>query len=610
MLAYLVDKPFDRDGWIFEIKWDGYRAVSEIEDNNVNIYSRNDVLLNQKFMPIVRSLKKMELGNASLDGEIVVLDSEGRSDFSGLQQYIRTGRGMLVYYVFDLIYYNGFDLRGSELSFRKDILNNIFKTAPSNNIRVSGHIENRGIDFYKAALDNRLEGIIAKDKKSLYESGKRSRQWLKIKARPLQEAVVCGYTLKEEGPNEIKSLITGVFKNGKLVFSGLVGGGLDQQEKAYLLKELSGITTATPPFEPVPKIRADLKWVKPVIVIQVEFTEWTNTGLMRQPVYKGIRIDISPQEAVFEKENNTDSIIFKNKGDKIAPSVKLSNPDKVFWPEDGIRKGDMFDFYKKISPYLLPYITGRLQSLNRCPDGIYGQCFYHKDMDQKLSGDIKTVNIYSESRKKHINYLVCTGIDSLLYMVNLGTIEINPWLSRVDSLDYPDYGILDLDPVEISFGEVRKVALMAKEVMDSARIKAFCKTSGSKGIHLYIPLGAAYTYEQALYFLRIIAKVINDKSPQNTSLIRQPAKRRGKVYLDCYQNKKGATVAAPYCLRPKKGAPVSTPLLWEELSEDIEPVDFNMRNIFKRLDALGDIWKGLLGPGIDMAKCLERIQGI
>jgi bifunctional non-homologous end joining protein LigD len=288
--------------------------------------------------------------------------------------------------------------------------------------------------------------------------------------------------------------------------------------------------------------------------------------------------------------------------------VKITHPDKIFWPKEKYTKKNLFDYYKNISNFILPYIKNRSQSLNRCPDGINGECFFQKDIDYDLPNWLKTVKIFSESRNKDIHYLVCKDIDSLLYMINLGCIEINPWNSRISNIDYPDYAVLDLDPLDVNFGVVVKVAITIKNVLDDIGINGFCKTSGATGLHIYIPLGAKYTFDQALDFTKIIANIVQLKIPELTSTERLPSKREEKVYIDCYQNRIGQTMAAPYCIRPIEGATVSTPLSWEELNEKLSPTNFTIKNIFKRLDKIGDLWKGVLGTGINIEKCIDKIS--
>lgn len=287
--------------------------------------------------------------------------------------------------------------------------------------------------------------------------------------------------------------------------------------------------------------------------------------------------------------------------------VKLTNLEKIYWPEEGYKKKDLIEYYKNVSPFILPYIKDRPQSLNRYPDGIKGESFFQKDIDPPYPAFIKVFDHYSKSTGKIINYLVCKDLDSLIYMANLGCIEINPWASRVRTLRKPDFLILDLDPEDTGFDKVVKVAIAAKKILDRIKIKSFCKTSGGRGLHIYIPLKASYSYNKVLEFSKILALIINQSLPEITSLIRSPKKRQGKVYIDCYQNRIGQTIAAPYCLRPRVRAPVSTPLLWNELGPRLNPLNFTIKTIFKRLDKKGDLWKGVLGPGIDMKACVERI---
>jgi bifunctional non-homologous end joining protein LigD len=288
--------------------------------------------------------------------------------------------------------------------------------------------------------------------------------------------------------------------------------------------------------------------------------------------------------------------------------VEITHPDKIFWPKEKYTKKDLFGYYRDMASFIMPYLKDRPQSLKRCPDGIDGECFFQKDIDYDLPDWLETVKIHAESRNKDIHYLVCKNIDSLLYMVNLGCIEINPWNSRTVKIDYPDYAILDLDPLDVKFDIVVEAAVAIKNVLDEFSINCFCKTSGATGLHIYLPLGAKYTYDQVLDFTKIIANIVHSKIPGITSIERLPYKREKKVYIDCYQNRIGQTLAAPYCIRPRESAPVSTPLSWEELNKKLSPADFTIKNIFKRLDRIGDLWKGVLGKGINIEKCIDKIS--
>ncbi|SRR5258708_7926285 len=288
--------------------------------------------------------------------------------------------------------------------------------------------------------------------------------------------------------------------------------------------------------------------------------------------------------------------------------MKLTNLDKIFWPKEKYTKGDVLEYYQKIAPYILPYLKDRPESLNRYPSGIGGKNFFQKDVDHMPPDWVKTKSIYSESNNANINYLICNDAATLLYMANLGCIEINPWFSTIKHLDKPDYAVIDLDPEKISFDKVVEVALAVHKILDNLKIPNYCKTSGATGLHIYIPLGAKYTYDQAKDFSHLIAVLANRKLPQITSLERHPAKRQKKVYLDYLQNRKGQTLVAPYSLRPKPGATVATPLEWKEVKKGLSPQDFNIQNIFSRLKKKGDLFKPVLGKGIDLQKTLKQIE--
>jgi len=288
--------------------------------------------------------------------------------------------------------------------------------------------------------------------------------------------------------------------------------------------------------------------------------------------------------------------------------VKLSNLKKIFWPKEKITKGDVINYYEKISPYILPYLKDRPESLNRHPNGINGGSFFQKDVDHMPPAWVKTQKVFSESTDSDINYLVCNDKETLLYMANLGCIEINPWFSTTKHLEKPDYAVLDLDPEEIGFDKVIEVAQATHNILEKLKVLNYCKTSGATGLHIYIPLGAKYSYEQAKHFIQLIAALVNKKLPDITSLERRPANRKKKIYLDYLQNRKGQTLAAPYSLRPKPGAPVATPLEWREVKKGLKPTDFHIKNIFTRLNKKGDLFKPVLGKGIDLSTTLKRIE--
>ncbi len=376
MLATLVDEAFDRPGWLFEVKWDGYRAIAEVGSESVRLYSRKHTPFETKFAPIVESLSTLG-HDVVLDGEIVVLDREGKARFQLIQNYQKTGKGDLVYYVFDLLYLDGEDLRSRPLTERKARLRKILGRQASN-IRFSDHVERRGIEFFQAATQAGLEGIIGKDGTSPYQEGKRTGAWVKIKSRQRQEAVIAGFTAPRGRRVEIGALVLGVYQGAKLVYIGHTGGGLDDAGLTDLRKRLDPLVRDTCPFEKVPKTNAPVRWVEPQLVCEVEFQEWTEDGRMRQPIFIGLREDKSAREVRREK-----AISAADEGESNGQSPKLTNLDKIYWPKEGYTKGDLIAYYREVAPVILPHLRNRAMSLHRHPDGIEGESFFQKDVSQR-----------------------------------------------------------------------------------------------------------------------------------------------------------------------------------------------------------------------------------
>ncbi len=614
MLATLVDDPFDRPGWLFEIKWDGYRGIAEIDKGKVSFYSRNLLPLDHKFPEIVKTLKQMNL-RAVLDGEVVILDAEGRADFQLLQNYLRTGRGSLFYYVFDILYLEDRSLCGFPLRRRKYILKQVLPELP--NIRVSDHIEEKGLAFFDAVAARGIEGMVAKDGASPYRPGVRGREWLKVKTHLRQEAVIGGFTAPRGGRKHLGSLVLGLFEDGDFVYIGHSGGGLTDKELAEIRSKLNRFVTKTSPFKDPPKTNAPVTWVKPELVCEVKFTEWTDEGYMRHPIYLGLREDKKPGEVKREIPAKTGEAVSRGPL-RIAQDTKkqivlngialeLSNLDKVFWPEDGYTKGDMLEYYRDVASLMVPYLKDRPESMHRFPNGIYGDRFYQKDVDGKFPDWIETALLRSDSEDKDIRYLLCQNEAALIYIVNLGCIEINPLHVRVQSLDNPDYLVLDIDPLDMGFDRVVEAALATRAVLETAGAHSFCKTSGATGLHIYVPVGARYTTDQVVQFANLVNLLVCERLPETTSIERSPERREKKVYLDYLQNRRGQTLAAAYCIRPRKGAPVSAPLRWSEVNRKLNPLNFNIMTMRKRLDGVGDLWTGILGPGIDIESCLDSL---
>ncbi|HET7009398.1 MAG TPA: DNA ligase D, partial [Anaerolineales bacterium] len=616
MLAEIQETPFDRPGWLFEIKWDGFRAVAEIRPDEVRLYSRNLVSFMEDYPPVVEDLKKIGF-QAVLDGEIVAVDSDGKSQIRLLRNYRTTRRGNLVYYVFDLLHLEGHDLTRLPLVRRKEILRKVLPALP--HIRFSDHIEQHGKAFYEKAIANGLEGVLGKDRNSPYRIGERSREWLKVKARISQDFVIGGFTAARGQPLAFGALLVGVYEGKDLVFCGRVGTGFDDAERARIKEHLTPLIEAERPFRDEPAIDTQPTWVRPEVVCSISFIEWTDDNLLREPVFLGLHPDRNPHLVTRREATAAEAPappprrrfrLHEDAGTVLqigGHKVTVTHLDKVYWPKDGYTKGDMIAYYRDLAPVMLPYLADRPLSLHRFPGGIAEKSFYQKDVEQAPEW-AKVVPIESESRGETIRFLVCQDEATLVYVANLGSIEIHPWNSRVGNLENPDYMVIDLDPADQPFEQVMEVARTTRAVLEEIGATGYVKTSGATGLHVYVPLGARYDYEQARTFGRLVGHIVHSRHPANTSLERVPASRKGKMYIDVYQNRRGQTLAAPYSIRPRDGAPVSTPLQWEELQPGLTPSAFTIRTLRQRLDRTGDLWSGVLDPGVDIQATLPSLQ--
>ncbi|ACU07347.1 ATP-dependent DNA ligase [Flavobacteriaceae bacterium 3519-10] len=639
MLATLVDQPFDSDEWIYEVKWDGYRAVAFMNEGEVEMKSRNDKSFNEKFYPIYDELKKMNI-NAILDGEVVVLGTEGKANFGALQNWRSESDGDLVFYVFDLLWYEGKDLKSLPLTTRKQILDEILPK--SETVMKSEVFETSGIEFLEAAKKMDLEGIMAKRKDSRYHIKNRTKDWLKIKANKRQEVVIGGYTLNDDSRKLFSSLLVGVYEGTKLVYTGKVGTGFNAKCQREMMDMFAPLVTDKPPFDKEPDVNkpsrfrpdpphATVTWLKPKLLCEVSFTELTTDGIMRHPSFQGMRTDKSAKTVTLETEqpvaeivkDDTMIISTRKKADRktlLNPKdksqvkkvngheLKFTNLDKIFWPDEKLTKRDLINYYYQVAPYILPYLKGRPQSMNRYPDGIEGESFYFKDVTGKAPDWAETLGYVSESDGRERRYLVGKDEATLLFMANLGCIEMNPWNSTIKKPDHPTFCIIDLDPDENTFDQVIETAQVTKQLLDSMGAPSYCKTSGSTGLHIYIPLGNKYTYEQSKEFARALVTLVHQELPEITSIERIIKKRKGKMYLDFLQNRPHATIAAAYSVRPKPGATVSMPLHWDEVKKGLKMKDFTMQNALERIKSEGDIFKPVLGKGIDLEKVLRKFE--
>ncbi|MCR8558731.1 DNA ligase D [Mucilaginibacter sp. BJC16-A38] len=649
MKATLVDEPFDDPDWFYEVKWDGYRAVAFISKDDAQLISRNNLPFD-KFYPINKILKDWKI-NAVIDGEILVLNDKGISDFGALQNWRSEADGELVYYVFDILWYEGKNLMGLPLRDRLAILKDVL---PINDdrIRQSKVFETNGIEFFSAAERIGLEGIIAKKASSVYTSDLRSKEWLKIKVQRRQEVVITGFTKNEGTSKSFSALTMGVYDDGKLRYVGKVGTGFNDKMQKEMMAQFKPLITDKSPFDVEPdvdkpsrfrpqRLGAKPTWLKPELVGEVAFAEITSDGVFRQASFKGMRSDKKAKDVILETPKETAETVEEvdnKKADAHSKAIEppkgkspktLLNPtdetqvrkicghdlkfthlSKVYWPEDNVTKRDMFNYYYQVAEYILPYLKDRPMSLNRFPGGIHESSFYQKDIKGKTPDWITKTFPYTTSDGEHKEYLVGSDEAVLLWMASLGCIEMNPWFSRVQSPDNPDYCVIDLDPDKNTFDQVIEAAQEVKKVLDAIDVPSFCKTSGSTGMHIYIPLAAKYDYDQSQMFAKIIVSIVHKQIPDYTSLERMIANRKGKMYLDFLQNRPGATIAGPYSLRPKVGATVSMPLDWDEVKPGLTMKDFTIFNSIHRIKETGDLFKGVLGKGIDLEKTIKKAQGL
>ncbi|AKK72139.1 ATP-dependent DNA ligase [Chryseobacterium gallinarum] len=622
MLAKLTEKAFDDKDWIFEIKWDGYRAIADLRHDQPLFYSRNGISFLSKFDMVSRDFIHQK-HQMILDGEVVLYDDQGKPNFQLLQQIQDNPNPALVYQVFDLLWLNGHSTENLPLIQRKELLKEAL--VETDTIKYCDHIPEKGIYFFEQMKKMKLEGMIAKRADSLYIENHRTSDWLKIKFSSTEDVIICGFTAPRGLRESFGALILGKYIDGKLTYCGHTGTGFNNTSLKQLYERLRKLVIKTSPFEIIPKTNMPVTWTKPELVCEIKYSEITKDGIFRHPVFVAVREDKSPEEItdspINEKPNEMKAKA-PSKKTKVSEKekeitlnkhiVKLTNQDKIYFPEDGITKGDVIEYYQSVASYILPYLKNRPLSLNRFPNGIEEQSFYQKDAGENIPDWIQTTQVYSESNDKYIDYIYCNDKATLAYLNNLGCIDLNPWNSSLPDLEHPDYLVLDLDPSKKNtFDDVIETALQINEVLNSITIKGYCKTSGSTGIHIYIPMGGKYDFDQVKDFAHILMKQVNEKLPKITTLERSLQKRdQKKIYLDYLQNRTGQTLASAYSLRPKQGASVSMPLDWDELKLGVKPTDFNIHNALDRIKDKGDLFKPVLGKGIDMMKALELLQNI
>jgi bifunctional non-homologous end joining protein LigD len=653
MLAESADEAFTRDNWVFELKLDGYRLLASKTHGEALLLTRNGNDYTAVFPEIARAVKALPYDECIIDGEVVVLGPDGTPSFSRLQQRGRLTSSVDVkraevelpatYFAFDLLAFEDFDVRPLPLLRRKELL---MQTVPKlGPVRSLDHIEREGEAFLRQVSALGLEGIIAKKADAPYRGG-RTANWLKIKAERSGDFVIAGFTAPKGSRSHIGALQLADAVDGTLVYAGRVGTGFNDTLLAELKALLDPIVRRESPCagpvvargtsprtsEEIPETRTTT-WVDPVYVCEVRFSEWTPDGVLRHAVFVRLRDDKRP----FDCERQTwaqtaPTAVPEPTGQIEAPSdagspsheppppppatpvqktFNFSNLKKIYWPAERYTKGDMVEYYRAVSRWLLPYLRNRPLVLTRFPDGIDGKSFYQKDAPEFAPEWMRTIPIWSEETQRDIKYFVCDDEESLLYIANMGSIPLHMWASRVGSLELPDWCVIDLDPKEAPFSDVVRTAIALRRVCEAIALPSFIKTTGKTGLHIMLPLGRQCTYAQSRTLGELLARVVLKELGSIATITRHVSKRGDKVYLDYLQNRHGQTIVAPFSVRPLPGATVSMPLLWDEVNESLDPRAFTIKTAIERMERLGsDPVLPVLEMKPDLGQVLERLASV
>jgi bifunctional non-homologous end joining protein LigD len=664
MLARAGERAFSNANWLFEVKWDGVRTIARILGDRVELQARSGRDVTQEYPEFQELANSVRTANALLDGEIVALQADGRSDFQKLQDRIGVEKPSaklqaaipLTYYCFDLLYCDGYDLRKSQLLARKQLLEKILQ--PSERVRYSGHVLEKGDELLAAAKEKHLEGIIGKEIHSAY-SGNRAGEWLKFKIVNEVDAVVAGWTAPRGSRKYFGALVLGLYRGGKLQFIGSAGTGFVEKKQQEILEILRPLETEKSAFAKIPTLREKVAWVRPELVARVKFANWTDDEHLRAPVFLSLRNDklatsctfgaeqaqaeeLPPTEqpgeprktksrgrgagriggkgAAHKKSSGADAealaetIRKARKGDLTldvdGKNVHLTHLEKIYFPESGIAKWELLAYYCEMAESLLPFLEGRPLVLRRYPNGITGTTFFQKEAPAGIPEWLQTATVYSDERGGEMQYVMAEDRADLLYLTNLGCIDHNPWSSRANAQDTPDYVFFDLDPTpDAPFATVLKVAAEIYDVLRAIGMKCYLKTSGASGFHIFIPLVAEYTYEQTRTFAEVVGRVAAGRLPKITTFERTVRKRpAGTVLIDALQNARGKPLASAYSARAYPQAPVSTPLEPAELKGTWEPARWNVRTMRERLRKKGDLWADFWQNRQELTPALNRLQ--
>ena len=676
MMAFAGDGPFSHQEWLFEPKLDGFRALAHVRNGNVTLRSRTGLDMTEKLPEVVAELAAQPVDEMVIDGELVVLDEEGMPSFEMLQRSMDLPRGgrirreaVPVYYPFDIVHLGGRDLSLLPLIERKGLLERA--VVPGDLVRLMEYVELDGEGFYSGTLRMGLEGMVAKRIRSVYEAGARSRSWLKIKRTQSGEFVVGGY-MEGAGARSgtFGSLVLGRYEEDGLTYSGRVGTGFDEKTLEHLRGLLDGLEAPECPFaEPVDDAKA-VTWTRPELVAEVSFTQWTQDGKLRSPVFLRLRPDREPGSVTLKEAETVPPPAVEEPresagldvGDVVAQlaekrasmvlevggsRISLTNLDKVFWPaQDGrpaVTKRDMVRYYARMASVIVPHLRDRPLTLTRYPDGILGQSFYQKHWAHELPEFVETLRVFSSTNEGDVEYIMVNNAQTLVWLAQLADLEMHPWLSRTtrDSdaahlsaafsgseealrgsvLNYPDFIVFDLDPYIYSgdekagdepelnrraFAKTCEVARALKEVLDELSLSSFVKTSGKTGLHIYVPVLRQYDFGVARKTCELIGRFLLQGHPKDVTMDWAVEKRTGKVFLDHNQNVRGKNMASIYSLRPAVGAPVSTPIGWEELGS-VYPTELNIQTTPERVAEMGDLWANIYESKHDLRRLLELV---
>jgi bifunctional non-homologous end joining protein LigD len=612
MLAKIAQTPPQGADWLQEIKWDGIRALAFIENGKLKLVSRNQNDVTKHYPDLSELPKQVRAASAILDGEIVCLEPSGRPSFEMLQQRmnLRTPKpevvanNPVIYYAFDLLYADDFDLRQVPLEKRKELLRALLRPSegPEERARFSDHHVGDGNMLFELAAQLGLEGIMAKRRLSTYE-GRRSDEWVKIKTAQTQECVVLGWTAPAGARKYFGSLALGVTREGKLAFAGNAGSGFDEKSQKEVFRQLEALPAVKMPFKTIPDGNKTTHWVKPELMANIRFTEWTNEKRMRAPVFLSLRKNVPEPEApppLFSKRTGEETVTVDGQ------RMRIQNLDKIFFPRDGYTKADTIEYYFRIAPYLLPHMTGKPVVMKRYPDGAEKPFFFQKDAGKAMPGWIRKLLI------EDTQFVMCDNRATLVYLAQLGCIDHNLWQSSEATLESPDFILFDLDPGDrCPVTTLVEAAQSLHEAFGQLGLAAYPKTSGAAGMHIYVPLEPVYSYEQARSMAEVICHVVEHRHPKLMTHERSLGKRpQDRVYLDYMQIGLGKTVPPPYSLRPQPGATLSTPLEWSEVRAGLDPRAFTIRTIWSRLAEKGDLFEATLKRRQRLEAAMEKLEGL